>query len=128
MGIGKIHNGRIYTTVDPEIRFWSKVKKDNSGCWYWNGHRAVRSVLNVGGRNVYCSRFAYESHFKTKIPKGLMACHACDNLGCVNPNHIFIGTQTDNMQDCLKKGRFNNSSHASHGEKIISINFQNTRS
>lgn len=51
------------------------------------------------------------------IPKGLDVCHHCDNPACVRPSHLFIGTVTDNMLDCSKKGRHKGSNGKCRGEK-----------
>lgn len=76
-------------------------------CWVWTGDKYGSGYgrLSIGkGKQVRAHRFMYEQ-LNGKIPDGLFACHSCDNRLCVNPSHIFIGTQKDNMQDCLKKGR-----------------------
>lgn len=76
------------------------------GCWYWVG------AVNSGGYGAfgYCGK-VMPAHrvsyilFKDHIPDGLNVCHECDNILCVNPFHLFLGTQTDNMRDCVSKGR-----------------------
>lgn len=78
-------------------------------CWEWMGERR-KSKWNYGkfyvkdGHYVMAHRFGYEIA-NGPIPEGLLACHKCDNPPCVNPNHIFLGTDQDNTTDKIKKGR-----------------------
>lgn len=78
-----------------------------TGCWEWLGSKNRVGGYGIFYRNrkkYYAHRYYYEAVFG-EIPKGLSACHKCDNPGCVNPNHIFIGTHRDNMLDASRKGR-----------------------
>lgn len=96
--------------IDPKIRFWKKVdKKGKDECWNWKGAIINKSGYgrfdsNKFGVIVYAHRYSYEL-VNGKLSKGMCALHKCDNPGCVNPNHLFVGTMKDNTQDCIKKGR-----------------------
>jgi DNA invertase Pin-like site-specific DNA recombinase len=95
-------------------RFWQKVVIiSEDGCWEWTGSRNKDGYgqIWVNGKNKRTNRVAWELHFG-EIPEGLCVCHHCDNPACVRPDHLFLGTQKDNAQDMVKKGR------SAFGEKM----------
>lgn len=91
-------------------RFWRFVEIDkDSGCWNWKGTKALGYGLLAKGwkQTPYkAPRLSYEL-FVGEIPAGMYILHDCDNPACVNPMHLKLGTQKDNMQDCSKRGRIN---------------------
>lgn len=87
--------------------FWSRVKKTEE-CWLWTGSKTssgygLHCTKHKGGKKI-ASRAIWES-VNGPIPAGLLVCHRCDNPPCVRPDHLFIGTQSDNMRDASEKGR-----------------------
>lgn len=98
-------------SISPEERFWSKVHITNS-CWIWLGskHKRGYGLFTISfNPSISCvaHRYAWEL-ILGPIPQGLFLCHNCpegDNPSCVNPAHLFLGTQKDNIQDASKKGR-----------------------
>lgn len=98
----------------------SYIPEPNSGCWLWIGWarsitatcRDMRPYFQVSGKRTLAYRFAYEL-YRGPIPSGLMVCHSCDVSLCVNPDHLFVGTNSDNQQDSLRKGRHASQLHRS---------------
>ena len=91
--------------IPVEDRFWSKVEKTR-GCWFWTGHTngAGYGLLLYDGRKQLAHRIAWElTH--GPIPKGELILHRCDTPACVNPDHLRLGTQRDNMRDRLVNAR-----------------------
>lgn len=82
------------------------VPEPNSGCWLWdgsvdyNGYGKFRSE----GRILTASRASWWLH-RGDIPSGLWVLHKCDNSICVNPDHLYLGGRTENMQDAVRRGR-----------------------
>ena len=87
-------------------RFFGKVHKTD-GCWLWIARcdKAGYGRFTMNGRE----ESAHRSVWKLKhgdIPEGTCVLHRCDNPPCVRPDHLFLGTQKDNMEDCSNKNRF----------------------
>ena len=100
--------------IDNEMleRFWKKVDKTSTGCWEWKGWRnsdGYGFFRYFNKKEIQAHRFSAK-HIGGMNIDGMVVCHSCDNPGCVNPNHLFPGTQQDNIKDMHKKGR--NYSHA----------------
>lgn len=100
-------------------RFWSKVQaiREPDSCWLWN------ASTSTGGYGMFKFRIRLEATHRISWllahgevpPDGLFVLHKCDNRRCVNPNHLFLGTHTDNMRDMFAKGRDNHPTGESHG-------------
>ena len=84
-------------------RFWKKVVRSEK-CWEWIGSTGKPGYGHIilKGKYVDAHRISYML-FRGEIPKGLMVLHTCDNKKCVNPDHLFLGTQKDNMAQWARK-------------------------
>lgn len=120
-----------------EDRFWKKVQKSD-GCWNWIGYKTqigygiiVAGKLGIDDsihtKRLVAHRVSYGIHYGVPDKK-LFVCHKCDNPSCVRPDHLFLGTQTDNMRDCANKDRVRNQGFkpfriiSPNGELIEGIN------
>ena len=96
----------LHYTPKDETRFWIKVNKTDT-CWLWTA-----SVLSCGYGSFHLNSHRYPAHRLAymftygDIPAGMFVCHACDVRNCVRPEHLWLGTQKDNIHDAVAKGRF----------------------
>lgn len=99
---------------DPNItytkkRFWSKVKTgEKNDCWTWLAYKDKKwkyGVFGFNGKLYKAHRFAWFLTHGQMPDNNMLVCHKCDNPSCVNPHHLFLGTNDDNMKDMVSKGR-----------------------
>ncbi len=96
------------------LRGWSTSKRFFTGfkelgigvCWQWMRCLSPKGYGKIfdRGKHKRAHRISWEI-YHGPIPSNLLVCHTCDNPSCVNPNHLFLGTQKDNRVDCSTKGR-----------------------
>ena len=106
-----------------EERFWAKVKKQGlDECWVWiaavdgKGYGMIRR----NGRLLKAHRVSYELHYG-QHPGEFHVCHRCDNPSCVNPAHLWLGTNFDNHLDALRKGTYNRKLTAKKAKEIRAL-------
>lgn len=96
---------------------------ENTGCWNWLGNTdwCGYPIIKFRNREIRVHRWSLEQKLGRPIPPKHMACHTCDNPTCMNPDHLFLGTQEDNMRDMKEKGRGRRGGSALSEEKVRQI-------
>lgn len=105
---GRFIRGHMFYALRRPLgeRLWARTTK-TEGCWLWDGSRNRDGYGTIGNGNTGSMLTHRAAWIVTNgpIPAGLNVCHSCDNPRCVRPDHLFLGTQYDNIQDCYAKGR-----------------------
>lgn len=97
---------RLHFSPLEVARFWTKARplSGENSCWEWSGtHRHGYGVVRIDGKVYSAHRVAWVLIHGTDPPTTVR--HSCDNPGCVNPKHLLAGTQAENVEDMMERGR-----------------------
>ena len=107
-----------------DTRFFSKVNKQDDGCWIWtagrsHGKRGHYGKFCLNSKTIPSHRASWIIH-NGDIPDGLFVLHHCDVMLCVNPDHLYLGDHKQNMRDRLERGRHPqaNKTHCKEGHEL----------
>ena len=98
----------MFVAIPPEIRFAEKFYIDkDTGCWMWIAGKNRRGYgkFRIGKKTMAAPRASLLIYRGISLPSHLCACHTCDTPECVNPDHLFVGTNKENSEDMKRKGR-----------------------
>jgi hypothetical protein len=89
-----------------KFTLFNRTRLAENGCWEWVGYFGTGGygAISQNGKNCRAHRVSYEA-YKGTIPKGMVVRHSCDNPACINPDHLSLGTQKDNVADREARGR-----------------------
>lgn len=114
----------------PTIKFFANfIKRGEDDCWLWEGPKDSWGYgqYRENGKAFSAHRIAYE-HYTGIIPKGLLVLHSCDTPACVNPKHLRVGTQKENMQDKVQRNRcYDSSGEANGSAKLTAVEVEQIR-
>lgn len=113
-----------FKSVPLEQRLLSKTTK-SPGCWQWKGRtNNVGYGLTSVGHKVLTTHRASWMIFRGEIPSEIFVLHKCNNKRCINPDHLYLGNQSDNMRDVVKDGKHFNASktHCKNGHEFTKEN------
>lgn len=117
------------STIKERLEFYS-VPEPNTGCWLWlSGSRGPKNhqygTLTLNKKTISAHRVSYVE-YKGPIEKGLSVMHKCDTTLCINPDHLILGTHTENMHDMIKKNRNPLAVKKTHCQRGHEFNEENT--
>jgi len=89
------------------MRFLAKIQKQFGGCWLWMGGKSSNGYgsISTSKGQFLAHRYSWAYYNNQKPPSGMVVMHKCDAKECVNPDHLQIGTQKENLHDMISKGR-----------------------
>lgn len=115
----RIYNGQNETWQQRFYRLRVKKHENTKDCWEFDGYiNKGYGIVRYYGKTIMAHRASWIYH-NGDIPSGMNVCHKCDNPICINPRHLFIGSQRENMLDMIEKNRSNYTRGKSHPSCIL---------